>query len=205
MKRIILAAASVALFAGSASAQSVNQTVTFEGEVAAKCGISAQSSSFVLNSDLTDSAARVRAAVTQEIADGLNNARIVGFCNGLNNNVTVERDVLARDGATGNGLTDGGYAQFIRYNLDASINGLPLDSTGTPGATTVTQRFGGHISLSDSNTHIRFAPSASNGTAVATSNGATRNAATGWSSLTDRRLAAGDYTGAVTVTLSPAA
>lgn len=205
MKRIILAAAAVALFAGSASAQTVSQTIQIDGDVASKCGISAQSSSFTLANDLTDSAARVRAAVSQEIADGLNSARIVGFCNGLNNTVTVERDVLARVGATGNGLTDGGYAQFIRYNLDASINGLALDSTGTVGGSLVAQRFGGHISLSDSNTHVRFAPSSSNGTAVATSNGATRSAATGWSSLTDRRLAAGDYTGSVTVTLTPGA
>ena len=40
-----------------------------------------------------------------------------------------------------------------------------------------------------------------NGSAVASSNGSNETA-TNWSSLTDRRLAAGDYTGYVTVELT---
>lgn len=206
MKRIVIAAATAALVAGvagTASAQ-VNKQVDINGTVASKCGISAQSSTVTLANDLTDANAKVRSAVTQEIATALNGAKIVAFCNHGNSQVNVERAVLARDGATGNGLTTGDFAQFIRYNLDASINGLFLDSTTTAGASTVAQRFGGHDSLSSTATHLQFAPSASGGAAVASSNGSSP-IATNWSSLTDRRLAAGAYTGYVNVTLTPGA
>src|SRR5690606_29022120 len=98
----------------------------------------------------------------------------------------------------------GGFAQFVRYNLDTSINGLALDSTSTDGGTVVADRFGGHDSGSSTATHVKFAQAASNGAAVASSSGATPTAATGWASLTDRRLAAGDYTGYVTIELTPA-
>ncbi|MBL4897184.1 MAG: hypothetical protein JKY75_10050, partial [Erythrobacter sp.] len=125
-------------------------------------------------------------------------------CNAPNSQVEVQRAVLARVGATGTGLTDGGFSQFVRYNLDTSINGLALDSTSTVGASTVANRFGGHISLSSTATHLQFAQAASNGQAVASSNGST-STATDWSSLTDRRLAAGNYTGFVNVILTPGA
>lgn len=205
MNRFAFAAASAAalLVAGAASAQD-SQTVVINASVAPKCGVSAQQTTVTLAADLTDSDAKVRSGVTTEIANALNGARIVAFCNGVNNSVEVKRAVLARTGATGNGLADGGFAQFIRYNLDASLNGVALDSTSTDGASTVASRFGGHISLSDANTHVRFAQAASNGAPVASSNGATPTA-TNWSALTDRRLAAGSYTGSVEVIVTPGA
>ncbi len=112
--------------------------------------------------------------------------------------------MLALDGASGNGLAQGEFAQFIRYNLDTSLNGLALDSTSTDGGSTVAQRFGGHDSLSSAATRVQFVKAASNGNAVATSNGSSRTA-TNWSSLTDRRLAAGNYSGYVSIELTPAA
>ena len=205
MNRIALVAASTAalLVAGAASAQD-SQSVAINASVAPKCGVSAQQTTVTLAADLTDADAKVRSGVTTEIANALNGARIVAFCNGVNNSVEVKRAVLARTGATGSGLADGGFAQFIRYNLDTSLNGVALDSTSTEGASTVASRFGGHISLSDSNTHVRFAQAASNGAPVASSNGSTPTA-TNWSSLTDRRLAAGAYTGSVEVIVTPGA
>lgn len=206
MKRILFAATSAAaliLTAGAASAQT-SQSVAVNASVAAKCGVSATTSTVTLSADLTGLDAKVRSGVTTEIATALNGAKIIAFCNGTSNNVTVERAVLARTGATGNGTTEGGFAQFIRYNLDASINGLALDTTSTAGASVVGQRFGGHTSASDSNTHVRFASAASQGEAVASSGG-TNATATNWSSATDRRLAAGAYTGSVSVTVAPAA
>ena len=206
MKKLVSAAAAVALsigFAGAASAQTVNQQVDINANVASKCGISAQQTSITLG-DLTDANAKVRSAVTQEIATALNNARIIGFCNAPNSQVEVQRAVLARVGATGTGLTDGGFSQFVRYNLDASINGLALDSTSTSGPSTVANRFGGHISLSSTATHLQFAQAASNGLAVASSSGSTPTA-TNWTARTDRRLAAGNYTGFVNVILTPGA
>lgn len=205
MNRIAFAAASAAalLVAGAASAQDT-QSVAINASVAAKCGVSAQQTTVTLGADLTDADAKVRTGVTTEIANALNGARIIAFCNGVNNTVEVKRAVLARTGSTGSGLTDGGFAQFINYNLDASLNGVALDSTSSAGASTVASRFGGHISLSDSNTHVRFAQAASNGAPVASSNGSTPTA-TNWSSLTDRRLAAGTYTGSVEVTVTPSA
>lgn len=206
MKRLLCAAASVAalaLTAGAASAQDT-QNVDVNATVAAKCGVSAQASTVTVSSDLTDSEAKVRSGVTTEIADALNGAKIVAFCNGVNNSVTVERAVLARAGSTGNGTTEGGFAQFIRYNLDATMNGVALDTTSTAGASTVAQRFGGHVSLSDSNTHVRFAQAASNGAAVATTGGSNATAVN-WNSVTDRRLAAGAYTGSVSVIVAPGA
>ena len=205
MNRIAFAAASAAalLVAGAASAQDT-QSVAINASVAAKCGVSAQQTTVTLGADLTDADAKVRTGVTTEIANALNGARIIAFCNGVNNTVEVKRAVLARTGSTGSGLTDGGFAQFINYNLDASLNGVALDSTSSAGASTVASRFGGHISLSDSNTHVRFAQAASNGAPVASSNGSTPTA-TNWSSLTDRRLAAGTYPGSVEVIVTPGA
>lgn len=204
MKNILIAAASVATiaFAGTASAQQAS--VDINAAVASKCGISTQQSVITLGTDLTDDQARVRGAVTQEIATALNGAQIVAFCNAPNSTVNVERGVLTRVGATGTGLTDGGFAQHVRYNLDTSINNLFLDSTSTAGGSTVANRFGGHISLSSTATHLRFDPATSAGTAVASTNGSSPTA-TNWSSVTDRRLAAGSYTGFVTVTLTPGA
>lgn len=205
MNRIAFVAASAAalLVAGAASAQDT-QSVAINASVAPKCGVSAQQTTVTLAADLTDADAKVRSGVTTEIANALNGARIVAFCNGVNNSVEIKRAVLARTGATGTSTTEGGFAQFIRYNLDATLGGVALDSTSTDGASTVALRFGGHISLSDSKTHVLFAQAASNGAPVASSNGSTPTA-TNWSSLTDRRLAAGAYTGSVEVIVTPGA
>jgi hypothetical protein len=205
MNRIAFVAASAAalLVAGAASAQDT-QSVAINASVAPKCGVSAQQTTVTLSADLTDADAKVRSGVTTEIANALNGARIVAFCNGVNNSVEIKRAVLARTGATGTSTTEGGFAQFIRYNLDATLGGVALDSTSTDGASTVASRFGGHISLSDSKTHVLFAQAASNGAPVASSNGSTPTA-TNWSSLTDRRLAAGAYTGSVEVIVTPGA
>ncbi len=205
MNRIAFVAASAAalLVAGAASAQDT-QSVAINASVAPKCGVSAQQTTVTLAADLTDADAKVRSGVTTEIANALNGARIVAFCNGVNNSVEIKRAVLARTGATGTSTTEGGFAQFIRYNLDATLGGVALDSTSTDGASTVASRFGGHISLSDSKTHVLFAQAASNGAPVASSNGSTPTA-TNWSSLTDRRLAAGAYTGSVEVIVTPGA
>lgn len=205
MNRIAFAAASAAalMIAGAASAQD-SQSVAINASVAPKCGVSAQQTTVTLSQDLTDSDAKVRSGVTTEIASALNGARIIAFCNGVNNSVEVKRAVLARTGSTGTGLAEGGFAQFIRYNLDTTLNGVALDSTSTDGASTVASRFGGLTSLSDTNTHVRFAQAASNGAPVASSNGSTPTAIN-WSSLTDRRLAAGAYTGSVEVTVTPGA
>ncbi len=205
MNRIAFVAASAAalLVAGAASAQDT-QSVAINASVAPKCGVSAQQTTVTLAADLTDADAKVRSGVTTEIANALNGARIVAFCNGVNNSVEIKRAVLARTGATGTSTTEGGFAQFIRYNLDATLGGVALDSTSTDGASTVASRFGGHISLSDSKTHVLFAQAASNGAPVAAANGSTPTA-TNWSSLTDRRLAAGAYTGSVEVIVTPGA
>lgn len=205
MNRIAFVAASAAalLVAGAASAQDT-QSVAINATVAPKCGVSAQETTVTLSGDLTDADAKVRSGVTNEIANALNGARIIAFCNGVNNSVQIKRTVLTRTGATGNGLADGGFAQFIRYNLDASLNGLPLDSTSTENASPVASRFGGHFSPSDTNTHVRFAQAASNGAPVASSSGSTPTA-TNWEPRTDRRLAAGAYTGSVEVTVTPGA
>lgn len=204
MKRSILAASAAAVFAVAAgSAHAADTSININAQVDSKCGISSQTSSITLG-DLTDANAKVRSNVTEEIAQKLTDARVVAFCNNGGSNVKVERAVLALDGARGNGLTDGDFAQFIRYNLDTSLNGLALDSTSTPGGSNVARRFGGHDSLSSAATRVQFVKASSQGAAVASSNGANRTA-TNWSDLTDRRLAAGNYSGYVSIELTPAA
>src|SRR5690242_19624222 len=200
VKRIVFAAATAAMiagYAGAASAADVSKQIDINASVGSKCGISAHQSVVTLG-DITDANAKVRSAVTQEIATGLNNDNIVAFCNAPNS------AVLARDGSSGNGLVDGGFAQFVRYNLDSSIGGVALDSTSTDGGSQVAARFGGHDSLSEASTHVFFTPAAANGAPVASSNGSTPTS-TNWTSLTDRRLAAGTYTGYVNITLTPGA
>lgn len=204
MKRSILAATAVAAFALAGSAHAATSAqININAKVNSKCGISTQASSISLE-DLTDANAKVRSTVTEEIAQKLTDANVVAFCNNGGSTVKVERAVLALQGATGSGLAAGDFAQFIRYNLDTSINGLALDSTSTPNGSTVAQRFGGHDSLSSTATHVQFAKATADGAAVASTNGASRTA-TDWSSLTDRRMAAGTYTGYVSIELTPAA
>src|SRR5690606_28211023 len=108
MKKVLLAAGAIAALttAGTASAQ-VSQRVDINASVDSKCGVTAQQTVVTLG-DLTNAQAKVRASVTQEIADALNGAKIIAFCNAPNSTVEVERAVLARDGRTGTGLTDGG-------------------------------------------------------------------------------------------------
>lgn len=206
MKRIILAASAAAIFAataGTASAASVSATVDINAVVDSKCGISATSSSVSLT-DITGADAKVLPTLTEEIALKLNAARVIAFCNAPNATVKVERGVLTRVGATNNQLTTGGFAQHVNYNLDTSINGLALDSTSTVGGSVVGDRFGGHVSLSSTATHVQFAKAAVGGKAEASSNGSTPTA-TNWAFQTDRRLAAGNYTGFVTIELTPGA
>jgi hypothetical protein len=206
MKRFILAASAAAAFAATAGVASAadNTRVDITAEAESKCGITAQNNLVTLSNDLTDANAFVRAAVTDEIATALNSAKIVAFCNKAGALVTVKRSVLALDGSTGNGLVTGGFAQLVRYNLDTSLGGVALDSTSTDGGSVVPQRFGGHNSLSDTNTHVRFATASSNGPAVATAGSGSDREATTWGSNTDRRLAAGNYSGYVTIQLAPA-
>ena len=205
MKRIILAATSAIALAATAGAASANETTTINinAEVASKCGISTSSSVITLD-ELTGADAKVRSNVTEEIATKLTAAKVIPFCNKAGSQVKVERAVLARLGATGNQPTTGGYAQFVRYNLDTSIAGLALDSTSVAGASQIAQPFGGHDSSGDVNTHIKFTKAVNEGTAVASSNGSSA-VAVNWSSLTDRRLIAGSYTGYVTIELTPGA
>lgn len=204
MKRSIIAAGAAAAFAIAGSAQAATTTnIDINAKVDSKCGITSQASSITL-ADLTDSNAKVREGVTEEIAQKLNDADVVAFCNNGGSKVEVKRAVLALNGASGNGLV-GDFAQFINYNLDTSINGLALDSTSTDGASTVATRFGGHISQSEVATHVKFTKATSNGAAVASSSGTSRTSANGWQARTDRRMAAGTYTGYVSIELTPAA
>lgn len=204
MKRIILAASTAIALAATAGAVSAAETtrIDINAQVASKCGISASSALITLD-ELTGADAKVRSNVTEEIATKLNQAKVIPFCNKGGSQVKVERAVLAVAAPSGTGTTTGGFAQYVRYNLDTSIAGLALDTTSVAGASTVAQPFGGHTSASDANTHIKFEKAALNGTAVASSNGSTA-IATDWSSLTDRRLIAGNYSGYVTIELTPA-
>ena len=201
MNRVIFAAASAAalLVAGAASAQSATSTLTINGTANAKCGVNATTATVSLPNDLTNDRALVREAVSQEIASALNTANIRPFCNGVGNSVQVVRSVLAHSDASGGGLT-GGFAQYVNYNLDASINGLELDSTTTANASTV-GRFGGHNS-DIAATRINFA---ANGVARAATSNTNDVTSTNWSNTTDRRLVAGAYTGSVSVIIAPAA
>lgn len=204
MKRIILAASTAIVFAATAGVASAEDTATINinALVASKCGITASSSLITLD-ELTGADAKVRSNVTEEIATKLNQAKVIPFCNKGGSQVKVERAVLAVANPNGTSTTTGGFAQFVRYNLDTSINGVALDTTSVAGPSTVAQPFGGHTSAGDANTHIKFVKAAVDGTAVASSNGSSA-VATNWSSLTDRRLIAGTYSGYVTVELTPA-
>ena len=204
MKRIILAATSAIALAATAGAASAAETaqININAEVASKCGIKT-SSSLISLTDITGTDAKVRSDVTADIATKLNEAKVIPFCNKANSTVKVERAVLTLAGGT-TGLAAGGYAQAVRYNLDASIGNVALDTTSVAGASTVAQPFGGHTSEGDVNTHIKFVEAVQNGKAVATV-GNFSPVATDWGANTDRRLIAGSYTGYVTIELTPGA
>ncbi len=203
MKRSILAASAVAMFAVAGSAQAATTAnIAINAQVDSKCGISSTASSITLG-DLTDSNALVRDGVTEEIAQKLNAANVIAFCNNGGSKVEVKRAVLAPANTTGNGLA-GDFAQYIRYNLDTSINGLALDSTSVSGPSTVAQRFGGHYSASEAATHVVFTKAASAGAAVAATGDGDRTS-TNWNGTTDRRMVAGNYSGYVSIELTPGA
>lgn len=204
MKRILCATAGLMAIAGAANAQDV-ESLAINGEVAAKCGVYGSTLTVDLPQELTNENAMLRGAVSGEIATALNGARLIAFCNGVGNTVQVERAVLANTDAsiTDNGsLASGGFAQYVKYELDMSLNGTVLDST-TSATASPANRFGGHNSGSSSATWLQFQAV---GNAVPSSNSSNNKfAASGWASLTDRRMAAGNYVGSVRVTVTPGA
>jgi len=206
MKRILCAAVAMSAIAGAAQAQD-SESIAINAEVGSKCGVYGNTLTVTLPQDLTDANAMIRNGVTGEIATALNGARLIAFCNDIGNTVQVERAVLSNTDSSvtdNGGLASAGFAHYVRYELDMSLNNAFLDSTTTAGASAA-DRFGGHNSLSSSATWLQFAQ-ASGGAAVPSSNAANQKfAASGWASLTDRRLAAGNYVGSVRVTVTPGA
>jgi len=223
MKRILLAAAAVTMFAGAAQAQVTavarpdandTRTITVFGAADAYCGISGQDTSVNLTTNLVNSNAMINSGVQDDIVSKLDGLQLRAFCNGASNLVNLQRQSLVRDGGTRGALTSEGFAQEVIYDLAVKIDGATRSDgfgaetdgseDGNTGPVTV-----GRFGPTGQGALVRFQDAATPGAAntasaaVLTGSGQGFGRTTNYQQLSNTRLAAGSYQGQVRLELTP--
>src|SRR4051812_45506820 len=220
MKKLLMATAAIGSFAIATPAladgdnmSTDTETYTIQGENPAKCNVVNESQTFTLPSNsISNNDGFVDAGLAGAIATRLNNAAITAWCTGNSNALVLSRSALT----TGDGNTTNGFSQAAIYDLDVDIadshraNNTPVlegtsDGPGNGpgagvGAAVPITRFG----PTGNGSQLTFSQEAGS-TVGAAGNGANSTEAAR-SSYVDAgavRLVAGQYTGTVTVTLTP--
>lgn len=219
MKKLLIASAiSVIALAAPALADGNNtgtdvETYTLNGANPAKCNIVTESQTYDLADNLiSDDQGRVSAGLADAVASRLNAADIRAWCTGNANTLVMTRSALT----TGDGQVAGGFSQAAIYDLNVDIadsrraggaavqegsSDGPGNGPGTgAGAGQAITRFG---PLGDGS-QLTF--SQEGGTTVASlGNGAnsTEAARVAYTETEGSRLVAGQYTGTVTLSLTP--
>jgi hypothetical protein len=206
MKKITYIISALALVSAAPAFAANPQAIAVNGTAVAQCAITAPTTSVSLGTDLADANGFARAAVSSEIASGLQALNIKAWCSGNTNSVVISRTALVRDGAASADLGTDGFANAIHYDLDMFIDGAvrgdgfgPETDGSSDGAgfgPTTVSAFG----PSGDGAALTFA---ANGTskAVKVDNGSGPTAA--FTLDNTIRVRAGDYKGNVTITLSP--
>lgn len=199
---LAVAAPAAAQEAGPTSTQST--TFEIEGSTPAKCQINAETTTVSLESDLTNDQGRARGNIGDRIASGLNALGIKAWCTGNSNTVGLGRTALTLEGGTGAPVD--GFNTAIIYDLLMTIDGAErLDGGNQEGS-----EDGLNSEANPQFTH--FGPNGA-GASVDFTDGFTASEATSSStageaprseySPSNARLIAGDYSGTVTLQITP--
>ena len=218
MKKLMIATAALAAvlaspaFAVEEGGTTDTQTTTFQinGSTPAKCQINADNTTVTLTDDLTNDQGRVRSNVASRVAAGLNALGVKAWCTGNANSVVLSRSTLNN----ADGLAKDGFNRAIVYDVqvdaaDAVRSGGGSMSEGTSdGANN-----GPGIGAGAGNPVLHFGPTGGGsslvfqqepGTTVASvTNGTTTEDARVAYTESNARLVAGNYTGTVTLTITP--
>lgn len=211
MKKILIATAALAaLAATSAQAQSNVENWTISGKVPAQCAVDATTTAIsIADGTIVGRDGRLKAADLQTaLLSGFNSSGTFAWCTGNNNNANLRRTALVRTETT---FTNG-FAEAILFDL-----GIDIDGTENPGfsyqegtqdgggAGTLNQRFGptgagsAVVFVADSVGAGLTAP-----VLVARPNPGQNGSTTEFTQIDQQtRLASGDYTGQVVLTLTP--
>lgn len=191
-------------FADEGPAQNHDVTITVEGETPAKCNIAAEDTTVQLaDYDLTNDQGRARGNVGNKVAQALTGLNMHAWCTGGSNGIVLSRTSLAH--STGATPTETGFARAVIYDVVVKIDGLTrtdrsddlIEATedGTTGPTV------GRFGPTGQGAKLTFdtfdAPS------TATTEGNNGQLSRTAYAPTNARLVAGDYSGTVTLTLSP--
>jgi hypothetical protein len=177
--------------------------------------VDANSNTVTLTNDMTDDQAFVRPAVAQEIANALNATGTTAFCNGNSNSVVLSRTALRNTATDGDQGGPDSPAQSVIYDLFVDIAGANRSTPGGSGETDGTSDGAGNgpgrgVGAGQSVSFFGATPAGAAVTfrqeqpaaAVANDlNGA--EAPRSSYTTTANRLFAGNYTGTVTLTISP--
>lgn len=169
-----------------------------------KCDLTATKTAITLAGDvLTDADGVPVTDVGAQVAIELNGAGIKAWCTGSRNVVTLTRTALTTDG----GGSVGGFQKGILYdvavaNPDNTIGSRATqfeDTTNGPTGGSTWTRFGPRTSYA-----LAFSNPRANATSLATNAVSSANGATAsFTTYTETRVIAGDYTSTVTLTIQP--
>lgn len=185
--------------------------VTVGGATPPKCEVSAAATTVTLSDDLTNENGRVKNNVGGKVADMLNTLNVKGWCTGNRNALVVSRSTLNH----GDGQRDeAGFNHAILYDINVNVANA-FDTEGSPLAdgTTDGPASGPGIGGAANRPALRFGAEGAGedftfsqaGQASAVTNGrfAESGSENGEFTLSNARIAAGEYSGTVTITLTP--
>lgn len=211
MKKLILASAiAISTIATPALADGDNTgpdttNITINAENPAKCNVTASATSVALaNNQISDSDGFAVSDLGARVSTALNGLTINAWCTGASNTVNLQRTALVR--STTNGAQTGeGFNQAVIYDISMDIaDAVRADGTkpiegssdGNVGPTNV-----GRFGPTGAGSLVTFSQEApSNATSVGTAGGS--GPRSGFTS-SPARLAAGNYSGTVTIVVTP--
>lgn len=220
MKKILMAAvAATALISTPALADGENTTTDTEtfnisASTPAKCNLESNEYDVTLAEyDITNDEGRARNNVGNRIAQALNALDIKAWCTGSSNDVVLSRSPLVH--STGGNETTDGFNRAVIYDIAMSITGAtrsdgttPLEGTSDgagngPGAGVGSGLTVSRFGPNGQGANVRFENEAGSTSEAITDGEATSEGARGAYSEDNSRLVAGDYSGTVTVTITP--
>lgn len=174
--KTLIALAALAVVSAPAAAFAADGNVNINGSVAAVCKFSTDTATISLG-EMTDSDGRLNAAVFSG-----KTANLTGWCNGVGSTMAVTATELTRSGSA---VTAAGFTSRVNYVATAATRSASLDAAVSATDTSATAGAGTAVNLG------LFADNVAVTLAAVTAASA-------------ERLVAGDYTGNVKITLTPA-
>ena len=216
MKRILMAAAMLAVPAVASAASlpaatgsTATHSITLNGRVTAQCVATGTSSVNLPNSLAGADGFLAAATVQSDLLAQLNTTNTRAWCSGNSNKVVLSRTALVRNGSTG-AVGGDGFANAVLYDVGVNITGaVNPGSSYTEGTSDgagngpVVGRFGptgagaAVTFVQDTYSSAKLVPEVVDASAGA--DGASNT----FTTVPGVRLAAGDYSSVLTLTLTP--